>query len=129
MFIYLRVCRDGPPPCESIFVVIKHVTISSLRLCLSSAAGGYLEISPSSRPAMATMEFRGIPPQLRGSGPAESATICSWFESRYPRISKTTGHDAGVFSLLSRVDVRSTIARAAAPFACLTSFMPVNADC
>jgi len=33
---------------------------------------------------MKTAEIRGITPQLRGSGTAEIAIICSWFESRYP---------------------------------------------
>jgi len=33
---------------------------------------------------MKTAEIRGIPPQLQGSGTAEIAIICSWFESRYP---------------------------------------------
>jgi hypothetical protein len=34
--------------------------------------------------SMKTAEIRGIPPQLRGSGTAETPIICSWFESRYP---------------------------------------------
>jgi hypothetical protein len=34
--------------------------------------------------SMKTAEIRGIPPELRGSGTAEIAIICSWFESRYP---------------------------------------------